>query len=267
MSQQDFDKIFEVFQESVRKMPEEVFISMKFDHEESQKDFYLLEAEKNEIVGVFNVMRLVSTQDFKNLMDNDDISVTISNLLVKVREDPPLLDFVRRIINPTVGKKFNKFLKESEFTYEKGSSGNVYDQHFMRFCTLLYARAGKKAYSALELNGTMPTVEACKKNIKQNYGELNIGKIYGKKLREHLERHNLPKSVTISEDATRLKTFVKYDPRSQELIGMVMKNESNGLPNHIKLKVKTPQDIMYLMKNYQRANFIEVIMAKSIAGG
>lgn len=268
MDEESFSKLFTLFETSVKKLAFDSIELSELDIDKNNyQEFRLSLGEKNEIYSIFQIMSLISTSDFKSVISNDDISRTMSNLLIKVRENPLLLDAIRQIIHPKPTEIFNDLLNNASLTYERGNQGNKFNRKFKHFCTYLYTKAGRKAYKSLELNASVPSISTCLQNIQENYGGVTIGKIYAKELKSFIERNNLPKIICVSEDATRIKAKVQYDPKTSEIIGVVLPNLSNGLPNHEVVKIKTPENAMYIAKNFPRANFVEIIMAKPLCDG
>jgi hypothetical protein len=267
MTEEKLLKLYESFEASVRRLTYNSRELQEMQIDGDYKNYTLNLAEKNEIAGIFNVMSSVTVSDFNSMIKPDDISKNIHDLMIKVRQNPSLLDSVRQLLNSKPSQIFNELLNECALNYDRGNQGNKYSEKLKNFATLLYSKAGKKAYKFLEMNATLPSVSLCLQNIHENYGEMVVGKIYGESLKNFLERNNLPKIVSISEDATRVKAYLRYDPRLKELIGVVIPHDENGLPNHKTLRIKTPADAVNLVKKYQRAKFVEVIMAKALCEG
>jgi hypothetical protein len=266
MTDQNYEKLFKSLEENVRKVPRSAeHISRFISHEEDVKNFKLQEGEKSEIKGIFDILENISIEQFNRA--GDDINEFTKEVEKKIREDPSKMDVIRATLLSKDQEIFNKMLNETASTYKRGSQGNEFSDAFKKFCSYLYVKMGRGAYKILELNASIPSISTCVKNIQKKYKGIEVGKIYAKELREFLERNNLEKIVCISEDATRLKPYLKYDSKLQELSGLVLPHSLSGLPNNKDQKIETPEDIMRLVKKFPLANFVEIIIAKSLSKG
>lgn len=59
---------------------------------------------------------------------------------------------------------------------------------------------------------------------------MNEGELRSKELAEFLEEHETKKIVWISEDATAINPKIKYDPKTNQIVGILLPTNENGLP-------------------------------------
>lgn len=59
---------------------------------------------------------------------------------------------------------------------------------------------------------------------------MNEGELRSKELSKFLDDHKTRKSVWLSEDATALMPKIKYDPTTDQIVGILLPMNENGLP-------------------------------------
>lgn len=59
---------------------------------------------------------------------------------------------------------------------------------------------------------------------------VNEGELRCKELAKFLDDHNTKKVVWLSEDATALMPKIKYDPTTDQIVGILLPTNKNGLP-------------------------------------
>lgn len=79
-------------------------------------------------------------------------------------------------------------------------------------------------------------------------------------LQKHLEERNLPKIVWISEDATRIKSKIEYDPKTNKILGFVLLLK-NGLPNKDQFLAASVEVIQGFFKTESKASYVHLVMA------
>jgi hypothetical protein len=268
LSQDEEQKLYTSIEKSVKNCKNQQKIQKIDLHGDKKENFTLLSGEKSEIIGIFEVMKNISNETFLSKTRSSDIEKIMLEVKSRIQLEPSFMDEIRKVLNPTHLPLFLKLMNDVSLTYEKSSKTNQYPDNFKKFCTYLYVKMGKQAYKTLQLNSTMPSITTVKNEIISNYKGLKLGKIYGMELRAFLDRNSLPLSVCVCEDATRVMSSMQFDSKSGELLGLVLDYSSRtGLPNHLDQVVKTPEDIFRLVKNQQRAKFIEVIMARPMTKG
>lgn len=167
---------------------------------------------------------------------------------------------------------FNRMLHISELINSRGNPGNSYDGPFLplkNFCIYLYLKSGASAYNAIYKNSAIPSQSTIKKIIS-DIPKFEIGKLHLEHILDLLRDKNYKNvdEVSISEDATRLCVNVSYDPSSDQLFGLVPEyNLKIGLPKEKFFKASSPSKIMEYLKNYKKAQFVQVIVAKPLKPG
>lgn len=92
-------------------------------------------------------------------------------------------------------------------------------------------------------------------------------------LLNYLSKLNLPKIVSLSEDATRIFGRVQYNAKTNEIVGFVLSIDNNGMPITGSYPARTAAEIegyfydVNTGKEKQPANYINVIMAQTLTRG
>lgn len=93
-----------------------------------------------------------------------------------------------------------------------------------KFATSLYIFSGSTAYEFLQQNlpHALPSLKTVQNIVNSCYSHIEEGQFQFEKIKLHLDKHRLPKIVTIAEDATRIVKRIEYDPRTNKCVGFVL---------------------------------------------
>lgn len=190
-------------------------------------------------------------------------NIDLMNQLVSAIEvNPSLLDKVREILNPIPQEPLNHLLMLASRSFKRSNTGNRYDEKLKKISIFMYIKGGLSLYESISNIGTFPSSSEVRRCMYESYPYIELGKIYAKELKNYLIKRNLPLEVGISEDATRVKSYVTYDKQSKSLIGLKpIVNPETGMPNLDCFFVKKPSEIINLMKKFPCALFLEAVMA------
>lgn len=80
---------------------------------------------------------------------------------------------------------------------------------------------------------------------------------------KHLEDINSPKSVFISEDGSGVIQKIIYDVNSNQLVGLVLPFDANGMPKMFSFEAKSAQDIERFMQMPQ-STLVYIVVAQPL---
>lgn len=102
------------------------------------------------------------------------------------------------------------------------------------------------------------------RGISQHKSRIVEGEIRAKELAEYLKKMNCSNDVWISEDATVITSKIIYDPKSDELIGLVLPtDEVTGCPRAHTYKATNAEIIKkHLMES--KSTVLYIVMAQPI---
>lgn len=211
--------------------------------------------------------------------ENQKSDPLLSDISEKVKTDGTLRSEIRTLITLREGgwernkMMFHKLLHMAEIINSKKKTSNRYgDDENMKllklYASYIFLKGGPSAYRALQLNSLLPSVSTVKKEILCNK-RMMIGKIYAKDAFEFMIKYACDeKVVIISEDATRLKEEIEYDPETKEIYGLLPElNIQVGLPMPKNFDASTPSSIIRALKNFKMAPYVEIIMLKPMKLG
>lgn len=90
------------------------------------------------------------------------------------------------------------------------------------------------------------------------------GELRCEALSKHLERTNSSKSVFLSEDGSGILKKVVYDPKSNQLTGLVLPtNKKNGMPIIYSFEAKSAELIRKYVEE-PHANLIYIVVAQTM---
>jgi len=87
-------------------------------------------------------------------------------------------------------------------------------------------------------------------------------------LKSFLRDFDQPFDVIISEDATRITNRIEFDPKTNELVGLLAPiNPNTGMPTENFFKATKPSKILEFVSNYKHAPYLQTIVAKPMKLG
>lgn len=100
--------------------------------------------------------------------------------------------------------------------------------------------------------------------INQHKSRLIEGVLRIKELIDYLDSLNLEKFVWLSEDATAIVTKIEFDPKSNQMVGLVLPiNSSTGMPIPFSYLASSENEI-YKNMNHNKSTIVYVVMAQPI---
>lgn len=135
-------------------------------------------------------------------------------------------------------EKMNLIAKKNSL---RPKQGHRYDDDYKRFCVYNRIMAGPTASNLLHLNldGCFPSVSTTNRYIHRSDHATVEGELRVDELLSYLKARKLPLWVSLSEDATRVENKVRYDLRTNQIIGFILPTtHSNGMPIPFRYKAR-----------------------------
>ncbi len=113
----------------------------------------------------------------------------------------------------------------------------------------------------------MPCLRTVQTTIHSQYKHIREGQYRFDELLDHLEKHNLPKIVTISEDATRIVKRVEYDHVTNRCVGFALPTNPDGSLDVSRYEATSFVAIEEMFRNSVAAKYAYTIMAQPLEEG
>lgn len=82
-------------------------------------------------------------------------------------------------------------------------------------------------------------------------------------LKDHLEKYNCGMSVFLSEDASGIVKRVTYDPKTNQIVGLVLPFNEDGMPKTMSFMPSTAEDIENFMK-ISESSLVYIMVAQPL---
>lgn len=162
----------------------------------------------------------------------------------------------------------NKLLNTADRNALRSKPGYRYDYETRKFASYLRILCGPLAYQTIQQNMplALPTLTSTNRYIFHGHVKLIEGQLRIEELSEYLNQRNLPRVVTLSEDATRINGVPQYSSKSNEISGFVLPLDSQGMPTPHNYPARSFKEIYGHFRNGSScAHFVNVIMAQPMA--
>lgn len=133
----------------------------------------------------------------------------------------------------------------------------------VRFGYYEFATGGPKAYKALVNNskGELPSLAKVRK-YGQGKPSINEGELQIEWVKNALALRGLPSAVWLSEDDTKLASVLKYNSKSNEIIGLDLPIGDDGLPITGSYKFTSVKTAMTHIKNNPMSAYLKLVACR-----
>lgn len=156
---------------------------------------------------------------------------------------------------------------ESSSQAPKGPGRPAFKESFVKFAYYIYATGGVKAYEALSANckgdsklPSLPTV----KRFAMKQPSITEGELQLDSLKNALISRGLPLSVWLSEDDTKLLSELKYNSRTNEIIGLNLPIGNNGMPITGSYRFTSIKTAMKCIKKNSMSTYLKLVVARCL---
>lgn len=162
----------------------------------------------------------------------------------------------------------NKLVEAADRNATRKKGGYRYEYAEKSFATYLRMVSGPLAYETIQknLSTALPSLSSTNRYIRQMKSPIIEGVLRCNELQLFLEQRQLPKIVSISEDATRIIGRVQYDRKTNQLVGFVQPiDRTNGMPVPFSFPARDVEEIIqYFDGTHMESTFLNAIMAQPI---
>lgn len=159
----------------------------------------------------------------------------------------------------------HKLLQTADKNARRPKGGFRFDEDTKSYAAYLRCLSGPIAYETLQKNlpHALPSLTTTNRFIARTHYNIVEGELRCDELRTYLTERNLPLSVSLSEDQTRIINRVQYDSSTNQLLGFVPPLNKNGLPIPFSFKARSAEEINHhFSKGTPIASFVNTIIAK-----
>jgi hypothetical protein len=127
----------------------------------------------------------------------------------------------------------------------------------------LFLTGGPKLYDTLSANLPVPNRRTITRFVEKQENMME-GILQIKQLQKFLDDNKYTKKIWLSEDGTKIIEKIQFDGRNNQLVGIVLAFDKNGMPILDQSTADSAIDIKLLMTK-EKATMLYIIMAKPIA--
>lgn len=199
------------------------------------------------------------------LRKNKDMEDIIRNFLHKASENKNFDEAINQtnVKNPDCFSLIRRILEMSISHSEINPGGYRYDDTLKKFASYIYMIGGRMTYETLSANLPLPSLSSISRYVLKKGPIIIEGELRVKELKTYLVEKKYPLRIWVSEDATRITENVQYDPRTNQLVGLVLPLDINGMPIKNSFLATSARTIEEHMKN-QPAALVYSIMVQPL---
>lgn len=154
---------------------------------------------------------------------NKELSIIISELLLEKSSKSSENENHSFVLNCLV-----KAAAQQSLTDKK--SGYRHENPMKDLACYIFMLGGRLNYETLYLNLPLPSPTSVGRYLHDNGPQIVEGVMRCHQLKKYLHDRNLPATVWISEDGTRITGRLQYDPGTNQIVGLVLPLNEHGVP-------------------------------------
>lgn len=173
--------------------------------------------------------------------------------LLSKRESANLLTrptFLQEILKENINRANNKKI--------------CYSEHFKRSCTAMRIMMGPAAYRIFQANLGVPSLTTVgatlRKAFAQEEGELVVEEVV-----RHIKRNGEQMYAWIGEDDTKIQGAVRYDRRTDKVIGLEIPLDGNGVPHRSFFRFTTISAVKEYLRTYPVATYMKLVTLTTLS--
>lgn len=159
----------------------------------------------------------------------------------------------------------NSAKKNVNMSNRMSNPGSRYNKTLKLFSTYIFMLGGRLLYETLYKNLPLPSPTSISRYLQKNGQKMVEGELRCDQLKSYLYERNLPSTVWISEDATRITGKIQYDPSTNQLVGLVLPLNEHGMPISYSFMARSAKEIEHYFSEGKTASLVYAIMAQPIA--
>ncbi|KAF5287678.1 hypothetical protein FQA39_LY15778 [Lamprigera yunnana] len=195
------------------------------------------------------------------IMKTIDNNITIANMIQERLNENMFTEFCAN--PPTYDKAssinsndfFNKLTSISNKNNDPKKK-NQFEDSIKKFSVYLFYTGGRLLYETLHanLNGVLPSITALYRFTENHGFKITEGEINFRGLNNFLNERGLPRTVWMSEDATRITGKIQYDSATNKVMGFVLPL-NDGIPDNNSYIAKLAKHIQSFFDNCTKADY------------
>lgn len=160
-----------------------------------------------------------------------------------------------------------KLLETADQNKSRSKPGYRFDPEVKKWAAYFRIVAGPTGYTVIQknLDLALPSLSRMNYIIQNKAPKMIEGVPRCEELLIYLKERNLPLTVSLSEDGTRIQNRVQYDSRRNILVGFVPPLGRNGMPIPLAFKARHTEEIVeHFCNNTPISNHFNTVMAQPI---
>lgn len=128
----------------------------------------------------------------------------------------------------------------------------------------LYISGGRALYNFLEHNMPLPSCSSVRRYIS-SFDPILEGELRIQELKKFLKDNNLPTKLWVSDDSTGLVNRIRYDRKTNKVVGFVLPYDDNGMPKSNSFLATSAKAIENYFKKEKPARLLYTSIVQPLA--
>lgn len=163
----------------------------------------------------------------------------------------------------------NNMIQSADRNFDRKPAGHRFPENLKQFSDYIRLIGGPLTYETLHRNFelALPSLNSVNRYIRKSSQIVYDGQLRVNELHSYLKKRDLPMTVSLSEDATRINGRPQYDKKSNQIHGFIVPTDAEiGMPIPFSFPARNCDEIYhYFESNEPLAGFVNVIMAQPLA--
>lgn len=156
-----------------------------------------------------------------------------------------------------------KLLMQALKNSAQNNHGKLYDEFILRASTYMWITMGRQAYETLRLNTPLPSIPTLQRYLGKE-DPIIEGQLQTESIVDEIKNRNLSTWVWGAEDDTKLQEALKYDSKTNTIIGLQLPYDENGMPKLNFFKFSSMSVAFKYIQENRVAPYLKLISLRSL---
>lgn len=185
-----------------------------------------------------------------------------------MRQNKDLREKLQKYQNSSIEvEKLPPFLKKLAENCSKNANKHKkayrYDDFIKETALLFYLLAGKLSYELFAPNLGFPSRATITKRL-QNEPSIEEGVLQFDMIEKEIRENNLPRVLVFGDDDTKIIDQLSYDIKHDEIIGLQLPMDDNGMPIPHSFKFVSIRAAQEYLRKHRKTSYLKLIACRSL---
>lgn len=176
-----------------------------------------------------------------------------------------ILKYNKNLNSTSESKLLDELTKHENQNRHLPKNGRRYSTYMKDMMLYFFINMGPLSYLDMKANfpNSIPSLRSTQDRLKTCEG-MKEGVFEFDRIAEKMEQRNEPKFVVVAEDDTKIVERLRYDSKHDELVGLMLPIDENGIPIPGSFKFRSLSEVLKFYKEHKMSSYAKLMTVRSL---